>query len=209
MAPGTKRIALGGLALAVLAWIAIGAYLPDDPPPAPEPRAAAGLAPIPEREPRAPRAAPAAAPAPSATTPAAAPVEALLAVLGGCFSGMREDGATLSERYAAGADGAIEGEFREVNHDGSPAAFETLRIARGADGWRYHPAPDGIPAQVSFQLVAAAPGYLRFANPQYDFPKLIEYRRVADTLTTHVEGLDGEATRTDDYSTQRVACATP
>ena len=50
MAPGTKRIAIGGLVLALVAWAAIDAYLPEELPPAPEPRSAEGLKPIAERE---------------------------------------------------------------------------------------------------------------------------------------------------------------
>lgn len=207
MAPGAKRIIVGGCALAVLTWIAIHAYLPTDPAAAPEPRTGAGLAPLPERETRRALS--------SVTVPlfegnaesrTAATSAPLLAVLGGCFSGLREDGATITERYARAADGAVEGEYVEVNHDGSPAAHEMLRINRDADGWRYHPAPNGIPTAVSFLLVTQAPGLLRFTNPAYDYPQLIEYRRDGDVLVTHVEGVEGGEPKRDDYSTRAVPC---
>jgi len=206
MAPGTKRIVIGGSALAVVAWLVIVTVQPAPPPVVPEPRSGAGLDPLPEREPRRSIA----PPAPARAAPRASPLDAarapLLAVLGGCFSGSREDGATIAERYGPGADGAIEGEYVEVNHDGSPAAHEMMRISRDADGWRYHPAPDGIPAAVSFLMIESAPGRLRFANPAYDYPRLIEYRRERERLVTHVEGVEGGEAKSDDYSTRAGPC---
>lgn len=204
MQPGTKRIAFGGLALAVAAWLAIDAYLPDGPAPLPEPRAAGGLAPIPEVAPKARRAPP--RDARPAAAAADAPRAAIAEVLVGCFRGLREDGAVLTERYWATPDGAFEGEFTEVNHDGTPAFRETLRIAPDGAGWRYHPAPDGVPAAVSFALVAYDEGSLRFANPDHDLPRSIAYRRVGPTLETRVDGVEGGATRSDAYSTQAEPC---
>lgn len=202
MQPGTKRIAFGGLALAVVAWVAIDAYLPDGSAPRHEPRGAGGLAPIPEVAPKARPAAPSDAP----TAAADAPRAAIAAVLVGCFRGLREDGAVLTERYWATPDGAFEGEFTEVNHDGTPAFRETLRIAPDGAGWRYHPAPDGVPAAVSFALVAHDAGSLRFANPAHDFPRSIAYRRVGPTLETRVDGVEGGAAKSDAYSTQAEPC---
>lgn len=201
MQPGTKRIAFGGLALAVVAWGAIHAWWPEVPAPAPEARDGDGLKPIPEVATRAPRSAPAA--------PTAAPDAqrvAIEAVLVGCFRGMREDGAVLTERYWLATDGAFEGEFREVNHDGTPAFHETLRIARDGDGWRYHPAPFGTPAAVSFALVEHGNDALRFANPDHDFPQTIAYRRRGDELATEVAGVEDGAAKSDSYTTRREPC---
>lgn len=199
MQPGTKRIAFGGLALAVVAWLAIEAWLPEAPEPAPEARDAGGLAPIPEVAARPPRPAP--------TAPAADPHRAAIeSVLVGCFRGIREDGAVLTERYVLAADGAFEGEFREVNHDGTPAFHETLRIARDGVAWRYHPAPFGKPAAVSFALVEHGAGVLRFANPAHDFPQSIAYRRIGPTLETGVDGVEDGVAKSDAYSTQAEPC---
>lgn len=199
MQPGTKRIAVGGVALALAAWVAIDAFLPEPPPPAPAPRDAAGLTPIPEVAPRKPR--------PAAAAPHAAEARAALeAVLVGCFSGMREDGARLTERYAFAADGALEGEFTEVNHDGTTAFHETMRIAPDGAGWSYRPAPGGTPAAVSFALTAHSTTELRFANPAHDFPRTIVYRRIGPSLETRVDGVEGGVPRSDAYSTQAEAC---
>lgn len=202
MQPGTKRIAFGGLALALVAWFAIDAFLAEAPAPLSEPRGAGGLAPIPEVAPRARRGAPAPVPA---TVPDAQRA-AIAAVLVGCFRGLREDGAVLTERYWATAAGAFEGEFTEVNHDGTPAFRETLRIAPDGAGWRYHPAPDGVAAAVSFALVEHSKNALRFANPRHDFPQSIAYRRVGATLETRVDGIEGGVAKSDAYSTQATAC---
>lgn len=204
MQPGTKRIAFGGLALAVVAWFAIDAVRPPPGNSSP-PRAAGDLAPIPEVAPKARRPVAPVADAAPAASPASAR-RALEGVLVGCFSGMREDGSRLTERYRFAADGALEGEFTEVNHDGTPAFHETLRIAVEGGVWRYRPAPFGTPAKVTFALVAHDESTLRFENPAHDFPQVIAYRRVGPTLETRVEGVEGGVAKSDAYSTQSGSC---
>lgn len=203
MAPGAKRIAFGGLALAVVAWFAIDAWLPEAAPLVPEARDGAGLTPIPEVAARQPRLSTRGA---APVSSAAAPRAALEAVLVGCFRGLREDGAVLTESYWVAPDGAIHGEFREVNHDGTLAFHETMRIAQDGDIWRYRPAPSGAPAAVSFALVTHGPGSLRFANPDYDYPQRIDYQRRGTELATRIEGVEGGVTKTDAYATQAEAC---
>jgi hypothetical protein len=201
MQPGTKRIAFGGVALALLAWFAIGAWLPDEPAPSPATRNADGLTPIPEIAPRASRPKPT-----DAATGAIAPGDAIAAVLVGCFRGTTTTGTTVVERYRRATDGEIEGELAETAADGTPIFDERMRIAPDEGVWRYHPAPGGVPAAVSFALVQHAADALRFEELAHDYPQVIVYERHDAELTTRIEGVEGGATKREVYTTRAEAC---
>jgi len=191
--PGTKRIALGGLVLAVLAWALIQAALPRTEPQAPEVDRAAGLSPLPEHETK------------RRTKLAPPSVDALAAVMVGCFAGERGDGGRLQERYRV-VGGAIEGEVDERDRHGDRRFHETLRIVRDGDRWSLRPAPGGVPAAVAFALVEHGAGRLRFAAPDHDYPRTIEFERRGTTLTTRVDGVEGGLARSDRYSTVAGVC---
>lgn|GEM_PF-298194 len=70
--------------------------------------------------------------------------------------------------------------------------YERLRIARGADGKLVlyaHPKANKEP--VAFTRVSGDANSVKFANPQHDFPKFIEYRRVKSQLVVVVGGDNG------------------
>jgi len=200
MEPGTKRIAFGGLALAVIAWGAIEAWWPAAPAPQAEVRNAEGLSAIPEVASR-PRTL-----EPSATATASDPGQAIAAVLVGCFRGTTPAGDAIVERYRVASDGAIEGEFEQTSADGSGVFRERMRIAPSDGVWRYHPSPNGVPAAVSFALVEHGGGALRFANPAHDFPQTIAYRRAGGNLITEVDGIEEGAPDHDSYTTTAEPC---
>lgn len=70
---------------------------------------------------------------------------------------------------------------------GQTAAFEYFRIA-DVDGIQsYIAQPGGRPPTV-FRRTAGGERWVRFENPDHDFPQRIEYRRDGDALHTEVAG---------------------
>jgi Domain of unknown function (DUF6265) len=65
--------------------------------------------------------------------------------------------------------------------------FEYLRIVDVDEVPSYIAQPGGHPPVV-FKSTAGGDGWIRFENPDHDFPQRIEYRREADTLHAEIAG---------------------
>lgn len=73
-------------------------------------------------------------------------------------------------------------------------AFEYLRIV-DRDGVRTYIAQPGGRPPTSFRQAAIGEGWIRFENPDHDFPQRIEYRREGDALRAEITGPgDGQET---------------
>ncbi len=72
-------------------------------------------------------------------------------------------------------------------------AFEYLRIVEDGGILHYIAQPGGRPP-TSFKETARGGQWIRFENPEHDFPRRIEYRREGETLHAEVAGPgeDGE-----------------
>ncbi len=67
------------------------------------------------------------------------------------------------------------------------ANFEFLRIDSVAGVPTYIAQPGGAPP-TSFTRTAGGANWVRFENPQHDFPKRVEYRRLGDALHAEIAG---------------------
>lgn len=67
--------------------------------------------------------------------------------------------------------------------------FEFIRIALQDGAWSFLAQPQGKPA-TAFARTAGGDNWVRFENPQHDFPTRIEYRREGDNLTATIYGPD-------------------
>jgi hypothetical protein len=77
--------------------------------------------------------------------------------------------------------------------DGTVVAFEFLRIAV-VDGTANYLAQPGGGPPTAFARTDGGEHWVRFENPQHDFPTRIEYRRDGESLTAQIggPGRDGE-----------------
>lgn len=117
----------------------------------------------------------------------AAPAEPGLGLdwLAGVWCGERGD-ARIEEAWWPEAGGALVGMSRTV--EGSAmTSFEFMRIV--GDGGRpaFHVQPNGTPPTV-FAMAERGDGRIRFANPEHDFPNVVEYRREGDRLHAWIAG---------------------
>jgi hypothetical protein len=67
------------------------------------------------------------------------------------------------------------------------ASFEFLRIEVVAGVATYMGQPQGVPP-TAFKRTAGGNNWVRFENPQHDFPKRIEYRRTGNALHAEIAG---------------------
>jgi hypothetical protein len=84
---------------------------------------------------------------------------------------------------------------------GATTAFEYLRIV-DLDGVPAYVAQPGGRPPTTFRMTASGEQWIRFENPEHDFPQRIEYRRASDTLHAEIAGpgADGaEAVISFDY----------
>ncbi len=65
--------------------------------------------------------------------------------------------------------------------------FEYLRIVKN-DGMLHYLAQPGGRPPTSFKETARGEQWIRFENPDHDFPRRIEYRRDGDTLHAEIAG---------------------
>ncbi len=77
--------------------------------------------------------------------------------------------------------GLMLGLNRTLREGAERAGFEYLRIVREPEGIVLHASPSGGPA-VAFRLELVEGTRAVFANPDHDFPKLIDYCREGDVL---------------------------
>jgi hypothetical protein len=72
--------------------------------------------------------------------------------------------------------------------DGNASGFEFMRIEPRDGVPTYLAQPEGAPP-TAFRLTASGMNWVRFENPQHDFPKRVEYRRLAkDRLQAQIAG---------------------
>jgi hypothetical protein len=67
------------------------------------------------------------------------------------------------------------------------SSFEYMRIVLGEHGPAYIAQPGGRPP-VSFLRSDGGTNWVRFENPEHDFPQRIEYRREGNTLHAKIAG---------------------
>lgn len=97
------------------------------------------------------------------------------------------DGTSASEKHwLAASGGMMLGTARTVA-PGRRTEFEFLRI-ESVDGVpTYIAQPQGAPP-TSFRRTAGGDNWIRFENPEHDFPTRLEYRRAGGTLSVEVAG---------------------
>ena len=99
----------------------------------------------------------------------------------------RVDGAEVEETWLAPRGGLMIGVNRTTADDRN-AGFEFLRIeAENGMPVRYLAQPGGQ-APTAFALEARGENWIRFENPEHDFPQRIEYRRDGDRLAAVISG---------------------
>lgn len=110
-------------------------------------------------------------------------------------------GRQTEEAWLAPAGGMMLGVARSIGKE--EASFEYLRIVEVDGVPAYIAQPQGHPPTV-FKLTAAGADWVRFENPQHDFPQRIEYRRNGDALHAEIGG-PGDAGKETviDYGFQR------
>lgn len=67
------------------------------------------------------------------------------------------------------------------------SSFEFLRIETAEGAATYIAQPGGAPP-TSFRRTAGGANWVRFENPEHDFPKRVEYRRSGDALHAQIAG---------------------
>ena len=116
-------------------------------------------------------------------TPVADHLEGIL----GCWT---DDRRSSVEAWSKTEEGDLLGFGVSWNDEGL-AAWETLQIRRSKDATVLTAYPGGSPS-TAFQMVALESGYVRFENPEHDFPQVIEYRWTASSLDARVSHLDND-----------------
>jgi len=90
------------------------------------------------------------------------------------------------EHWLAGSGGMMLGTARTVT-PGRSTQFEFLRI-ESVDGVpTYLAQPQGAPV-TPFKRTAGGDGWIRFENPEHDFPRRVEYRRSGAMLHAEIAG---------------------
>ncbi|HET9482934.1 MAG TPA: DUF6265 family protein [Xanthomonadales bacterium] len=102
------------------------------------------------------------------------------------------DGSRIEERWGSG-EGALMLGVSKTYGKKPRAEFEFMRIELDGPVPAYVAQPGGGPP-VRFALSEAKPGFVRFSNPDHDFPKRITYRRTGDAMRATIDdGTDGNA----------------
>jgi len=101
------------------------------------------------------------------------------------------DGASAEEVWQPPEDGVYVGAGRTRDHGND--SMEYLRIAEVDGVQSYIAQPAGQPP-TPFKRTAGGESWVRFENPDHDFPQRIEYRREGDMLHAEIAGpnKDGE-----------------
>ena len=93
----------------------------------------------------------------------------------------------LIEEYWLPPEGGLALGMSRTVKGGKVTSFEFMRIESDAGITAYVAQPQGRPP-TAFRLTATGKDSARFENPQHDFPKRIEYRRVDGALTAQIAG---------------------
>jgi hypothetical protein len=106
--------------------------------------------------------------------------------LSGCWVG--EDGSR--EVWSRSEGGLLFGYAVQLGADGQADFFEQLRIEAEGDALAYVASPNGAPP-TRFDAALVGPDRALFANPEHDFPQVLDYVRDGSTLTATAARLDG------------------
>lgn len=138
--------------------------------------------------------------------PAAAqsPALANLDFMAGCWNGDVGPGLIVEEHWTQPTVNVILGTTRYIAGD-STTSWEFSLIEAGAAGVIMTPHPSGQ-APVPYRLTRGEKGIAVFENPEHDFPKVIAYRRAADTLVARVAGVRRQGTVDWEWRMTPVAC---
>lgn len=98
-----------------------------------------------------------------------------------------QSGNRLIEEHWLPAAGDIALGIGRTIQDGKTISFEFMRI-ESRDGLTNFVAVLGGQPATAFKLTAAGPDWVRFENPQHDFPRRVEYRRTAEGLRGEIAG---------------------
>jgi hypothetical protein len=121
------------------------------------------------------------------SSPNASPLGVAL-FMAGCWRTTEADGAVVEESWSLPAGGLMLGWSRTLRA-GRPAQFEQLRIQVVDGAILFRPSPNAQPSEHDFRLTESAPGALTFEAPEHDFPRRIQYRRLADgALGARIDG---------------------
>lgn len=97
-----------------------------------------------------------------------------------------DDGETIEESWLPPRGGYTLGVSRTMRGE-KRTAFEFLRI-EPVDGVPTYVAQPGGQAPTRFKRSAGGEQWVRFENPEHDFPQRIEYRRSGDQLVASISG---------------------
>jgi len=95
-------------------------------------------------------------------------------------------GERIEELWLAPVGGETVGISR-TTRDGAMSGFEYMRISYREDSLYFMAQPGGRPA-VLFKAVEHGSGWVRFENPEHDFPQQIDYHRDGQTLVGRIAG---------------------
>jgi hypothetical protein len=96
------------------------------------------------------------------------------------------DGRQIEEVWLAEAGATALGLSRTVRGQ-KLESFEYMRIVSDGKAAHFHVQPNGAPPTV-FSQAGRGQGWIRFENPEHDFPNRIEYRREGDRLHAYIAG---------------------
>jgi hypothetical protein len=138
--------------------------------------------------------------------PAQAPARSIddAAWLAGCWT-HEANGRQYDEQWMKPAGGAMFGMSRTVAK-GRTVASEFIQLREEA-GEVFYIAKPSNQAEARFRMIEARDGYLRFENPEHDFPKVIMYTRgEGGALVAQIQGPMNGQTRTIDFPMRRGGC---
>lgn len=92
----------------------------------------------------------------------------------------------IDEVWLPEAGGVLVGMSRTAKGEKNES-FEFMRIVSDGESANFHVQPNGVPPTV-FAMAAQGEGWIRFENPEHDFPNRIEYRRDGDRLHAYIAG---------------------
>lgn len=131
-----------------------------------------------------------------------------LGFMTGCWSGeIRQDGSRIEEYYSGIRGGLMLGSVKSSTAD-ETLFFEFLRIEADGDAIWLIPQPRGKVLDLKFRLIQLEADRAVFENPEHDFPRRIEYRRLPENrLMTRVAGIADEQPVLEEYITEQRNCA--
>ncbi len=142
------------------------------------------------------------APLPAAQAPARSINDA--AWLAGCWTN-ESGGRQYDEQWMKPAGGTMIGMSRTVSKERT-SAWEFLQLREEGGEIFYVAKPSNQP-EARFKLIASRDGYLRFENPEHDFPKVIMYTRgEGGALVAQIQGPMNGETRTINFPMRRGGC---